>query len=776
MPFRIKQRAHNLNNLLLSGIFIFLTLICLALNIFAHYTLTGFATDVHLLSPFVSSLIQFPSSFINSLLSFLLPLILIIHLLRSRRLMTLFIAICSVYLTIFILSIVSYFLADFADILFQIRFVSISVMLIVAGNIHYEKLIKNCWIFYLVSQFILTVFEPNILGQILASNTFGVTIGLVLRFVFGTDLHELSKEMILSEFKEFKELEIFSQNYNKKVYKALTSDNQILRVVVLNSSNSAYYHVKQLKYALKYRNFSFSKQSFSQRVMHAALMNYALYDNQNYPNLQTVKFINDEAVLVFQDDLSECSLLDFISQMQSNFDDILIGFWYELNKAHNKGIILRQITPEQLKVRNNSAIIWDVENATYSKNDFFLLLDKSALLMSLADIVGEIKAFETFNSSQLTLSHINRKQYYQLMSSMHIFKTLIDKKYTYIHQCLEDIITKNSESEVDINNTQLVDLTITNAKRFTVKTIISTGLTVIAVMAVLTQLNFNAVETALNNSNHLWLLGAILVSSITYFGNSLAIYGFRPADLKFFNLLKVQIASGYNQASLPSGVAPLVVNSQYLNKINPKIYHKNTAAIALYQLAQISGVMLMLLFLAAITHTNVNDYKADGFNVSGLQVAIFISILLLITVILSAIPKTRKMLINLFKNQVLVFIRNVFMLLKEPQRLAIAYSGVIIQALGFSLTYWTILLAFGQNVSISQTTLIFLIGNAAGSALPTPGGLGSIETALTIGFTTIGIPPTVALSSTLLYRIITFWLRIPLGYFMSEHLKKLKLL
>ena len=58
---------------------------------------------------------------------------------------------------------------------------------------------------------------------------------------------------------------------------------------------------------------------------------------------------------------------------------------------------------------------------------------------------------------------------------------------------------------------------------------------------------------------------------------------------------------------------------------------------------------------------------------------------------------------------------------------------------------------------------IFILANTLGSAVPTPGGLGAIEAALTFAFSSVGVPAAVALSATLLYRICFYWLRIPLG-------------
>jgi uncharacterized protein (TIRG00374 family) len=64
------------------------------------------------------------------------------------------------------------------------------------------------------------------------------------------------------------------------------------------------------------------------------------------------------------------------------------------------------------------------------------------------------------------------------------------------------------------------------------------------------------------------------------------------------------------------------------------------------------------------------------------------------------------------------------------------------------------------------------VGNAVGAAVPTPGGLGAVELALTTGLTGAGLPYALALSVVLVYRLLTYWLRIPLGYVAMKYLER----
>ena len=82
--------------------------------------------------------------------------------------------------------------------------------------------------------------------------------------------------------------------------------------------------------------------------------------------------------------------------------------------------------------------------------------------------------------------------------------------------------------------------------------------------------------------------------------------------------------------------------------------------------------------------------------------------------------------------------------------------------------------AFGVGRSnYAAIALVYLAGSTIGQAAPTPGGLGAVEAAYVAGLTAAGLDPGVALSATLLFRLLTFWLPTIPGYWSFNRLQKL---
>ena len=99
-------------------------------------------------------------------------------------------------------------------------------------------------------------------------------------------------------------------------------------------------------------------------------------------------------------------------------------------------------------------------------------------------------------------------------------------------------------------------------------------------------------------------------------------------------------------------------------------------------------------------------------------------------------------------------------------------AGNLIMTLGYIVALWCCLAAFGESLSLVDIALVNLVGNALGALIPTPGGLGGVEGALTAGLSAAGVPATIAFSVTILYRLCTYWGRVPIGWVAMRYLER----
>jgi uncharacterized protein (TIRG00374 family) len=95
-----------------------------------------------------------------------------------------------------------------------------------------------------------------------------------------------------------------------------------------------------------------------------------------------------------------------------------------------------------------------------------------------------------------------------------------------------------------------------------------------------------------------------------------------------------------------------------------------------------------------------------------------------------------------------------------------------VMAFGFAVLNWVFditalaLAVHAAHVDVSVPTLVFAygLGQAAQSTPFTPGGLGIFEFAVAAAFVHNGVPASHALAGVLLYRLISFWGMVLVGW------------
>ena len=110
--------------------------------------------------------------------------------------------------------------------------------------------------------------------------------------------------------------------------------------------------------------------------------------------------------------------------------------------------------------------------------------------------------------------------------------------------------------------------------------------------------------------------------------------------------------------------------------------------------------------------------------------------------------------------------------MQQPRKLAEGIGGALLLTGAYILCLDACIRALGGSIPLASTAVVYLTGAALGSAVPTPGGLGAVEAALSAGLTAAGLPGTIAVSAVLLFRTLTFWLPVPVGWGAFNYLER----
>ena len=109
---------------------------------------------------------------------------------------------------------------------------------------------------------------------------------------------------------------------------------------------------------------------------------------------------------------------------------------------------------------------------------------------------------------------------------------------------------------------------------------------------------------------------------------------------------------------------------------------------------------------------------------------------------------------------------------QQPRKLAEGVGGTLLLTTAYILGLDACTRALGGSVPIASVAVVYLTGAALGSAVPTPGGLGAVEAALSAGLTAAGLPGEISVGAVLLFRTLTFWLPVPVGWGAFNYLER----
>jgi uncharacterized membrane protein YbhN (UPF0104 family) len=228
----------------------------------------------------------------------------------------------------------------------------------------------------------------------------------------------------------------------------------------------------------------------------------------------------------------------------------------------------------------------------------------------------------------------------------------------------------------------------------------------------------------------------------------------------------VQAAAAFVALAAPAGIGPAALNLRMLTRRGVST-SLAVATVALVQVSQFVVTIALVLILSLVSGTN----DAARFAPTPAMLITIGAIAGLVAASL-LVPAVRAWVIR----QTLPTVRQTWPRLIEvvgqPGKVALAIGGNVIMTMGYVLAFDACLAAFGQSLTLVQVALVYLVGNAAGAAVPTPGGIGTVELALIGGLTATGINPGVATSVAILFRVLTYWLRIPIGWLAMRYLQR----
>jgi glycosyltransferase 2 family protein len=304
-----------------------------------------------------------------------------------------------------------------------------------------------------------------------------------------------------------------------------------------------------------------------------------------------------------------------------------------------------------------------------------------------------------------------------------------------------------------------VVLSAPRLERFRWRTVATAVALTVAAYLLIGEISGVNVLGTLGQANPGWLVVAVLASAVTYLGAAIGIAAFVPKRLSIWRGYFVQLSTAFVGVAMPPTVGHVAVNARYLHREN---VDEGTiaAAVTVSQLVNIVTTVLLLIVLGVLTGSGLSKFKIAP----GGDVLIGLAVIAVAVAVVLAVPQTRKKVTGAVWPHLRQIWPRLLEAVSHPLRLAVAAGANLLLSAAYTVALIAALRSVGAHPAILAVAVVFLAGNAVGSATPTPGGLGGVEAVLAAGLTAIGIPAHQAIPAVLLFRMATFWLPIPAGW------------
>ncbi|HMD92787.1 MAG TPA: flippase-like domain-containing protein [Trebonia sp.] len=495
--------------------------------------------------------------------------------------------------------------------------------------------------------------------------------------------------------------------------------------------------------------------SVDRTVERRALLSYATEDaGVPTPRLRTLVRVGpDAAVLAF----NHCEGTTLAQRNPGCTDAELGGIWDAVTRLHAHHVTHRALTADRIMfTADGQVMLLDPGDGDVAASDLQIRLDLVQLIAELALYVGPEK------SAKLAVQKVSAKELTAVVSLLQPVALTRSTRSELRHR--RDVLP--AVRKILLAAVPGGEVTPTQLERIRPRALVTLVASVAAVYLLAGELAHHSIGSVLGSADWRWGAVALALSALTYVGAALSLTGYVAERLNFLKTLLVQVASSFVTLVTPAAVGGAALNVRYLQ------HKKIPAAVAVASVgvsqvvAFVLHILLLIVFAAVAGTGTANPIRPPTW-------AYFVGAgLIVLAGVVLAIPAGRRLVRARLSPTFSRVLPQLLEVAQHPRKLAEGIGGALLLSLTYILCLSACVAAFGKSVPFAKIGFVYLTGAALGSIIPTPGGLGAVEAALTAGLTAAGVPGAVAVSSVLLFRLLTFWVPVPCGWVALNFLER----
>ena len=540
-------------------------------------------------------------------------------------------------------------------------------------------------------------------------------------------------------------------------YAATTSGGDQLDVTVYDKDQQAAGAVYRLYRSVLLRGqvSRGAPMSTDRTVEHRALLSYATEDaGAPTPRLRAVVRVGPEASVLAFDHCFGTTLAD---RNPGCTDEELKAIWDAVNVLHTHRVTHRSLTADRILLTDGGQVmLLDPGDGDVAASDLQIRLDVAQLLAALALVVGPDRAADLALENAGADELVAVVPLLQRVALARSTRAALRRRKDVLPALRKRLLAAVPGGEV----------APARLERIRLRTLVTLVATIAGAYLLAGELARESLGHVLRAADWHWSAVALALSALTYVAAALSLSGFAPGRLSFFRTLLAQLAGSFVTLVTPAAVGGAALNIRYLQR------RKLPAAVAAASVgvsqvvALVLHILMLVVFIALAGAANKHPFKPPTW------IYLVLAGLVVAALGVLALPAGRRLLRARLAPTLGQVLPRLLEVAQQPRKLAEGIGGALLLSAAYILCLAACVQAFHGSVAFASIAVVYLTGSALGSIIPTPGGLGAVEAALTAGLVATGLHGTEAASAVLLFRLLTFWLPVPFGWAALNYLER----
>ncbi|HXY71549.1 MAG TPA: lysylphosphatidylglycerol synthase transmembrane domain-containing protein [Actinomycetota bacterium] len=446
-------------------------------------------------------------------------------------------------------------------------------------------------------------------------------------------------------------------------------------------------------------------------------------------------------------------------------DDYLRAAWSAVGALHDLDIAHGQLDGYRVVVRDDgSPAIADFAEATVPSSRADRMVDRVQLLVTTALSAGEERAVSAAVDALGTDG--------------------LGEVLPYLQPAVLDRATRHAVRDQDWSLDHLRKLAseavgteppaLEKLRRVSwgsIALVVLLGIVAYSVIAAIANIGVQTLIDDLKKADPWWLLGALLMSPTIQVAQAFGTIGASIRPVRFVPVLMLQYSIQFIALAVPSSAARVALEVRFFerNGVDPG------GAVSIGAIDSVCGFVVQIALILVITLTGLahlslssssssssttSGSSSGGIGLIGLTIALLLVGLLIGLVVprfrhamRDAIPRLRASL-----RAQLAASASALRVLRSPSKLLLIFAGNLASQTLQAIILGVCLGSFGYHTPLAGLILVNTFVSLFAGFMPVPGGMGVAEAGYTAGLVALGIPNSIAMSTAIAYRLVTFYL------------------